>query len=141
MPDDTQKLWSESSAKIRYDLPREQERNKMSPLELAQLLSRYDAGTPPYILLEHELNMLLAKTQAKATLEAGRYGGNAAVLAAFLTAILGYLLGLSQSNELQKANGGPSTTCNCTYPVAPLAPAKTESQATKHTNGKVNPKP
>ena len=124
-----------------HGIPDPQKRAKMSPEKLAIELSKQEKDSPPYILLEHELNLRLAKEQSEATREAGRYGGHAAVLAALLTAIIGYLLGSSQTNEFQKANACPSATCACSYPVTPLAPSIQEKPTQKNTNGKVNPKP
>jgi len=131
----------EIANEVWHDIPPQSERAKMSPEQLSILLSSCEKDSPKYTLLSHELNMRIAKEQSKATLEAGRYSGNAAILAALLTLILGYLLGSSQSNELQNAKTCPSSTCTCSYPVTPLSSAKIEHHATKNTNGKVNPKP
>jgi len=50
-----------------HDIPSPQERRRMSPEELAILLSQQSAGTPAYILVEHELNLRIAKVQSRAT--------------------------------------------------------------------------
>lgn len=81
---------------------------------LAELSAKHQAGTPEYILAEHSLNMLLAKKQAKATLQAGWLGAGAAIIAALMSAGLGYLAGTSQTQELvsgpcEKQSAAPST--------------------------------
>ncbi|MBU4462458.1 MAG: hypothetical protein KKB05_00740, partial [Proteobacteria bacterium] len=40
-----------------YNIPPDKERKKMSPRELAKLLSKCEKDSPEYILLEHELNI------------------------------------------------------------------------------------
>ena len=122
-------------------IPDPQKRAKMSPEKLAIELSKQEKDSPPYILLEHELNLRLAKEQSKATLEAGRYGGHAAVLSAILTAVLGYWLGSSQFQESEKVNACPAAICNCACPVAPIVPAIDGNKAVKNPVSKANPKP
>jgi hypothetical protein len=124
-----------------HGIPDPQKRVKMSPEKLAIELSKQEKGSPPYILLEHELNLRLAKEQVNATLLAGRFGGVAAIVAALLTAVLGYWLGASQSQEPAKVNASPSATCNCAYPIAPVVPAVSGNKAAKNPDGKANPKP
>ena len=48
-----------------YNIPPDKERKKMSPRELAKLLSKCEKDSPEYILLEHELNIRIAKVQAR----------------------------------------------------------------------------
>ena len=83
-----------------HGIPDPQKRAGMSPEKLAIELSKLENGSPPYILLEHELNLRLAKEQAKATLSAGWLGAGATLIAVLLSAGisagLGYLAGASQ---------------------------------------------
>ena len=73
-----------------YGLPSEQERADMTILQLAELLSTQQVGTPAYIVLEHELNMKIAKVQAKATLSSGWLGFTGGIIAALFVFALGY---------------------------------------------------
>jgi hypothetical protein len=82
-----------------HGIPDPKQRASMSPEKLAIELSKLEKGSPPYILLEHELNLRLAKTQAKATLSAGWLGASATVLAALATFVLGIFVGASQPKE------------------------------------------
>lgn len=79
-----------------HGIPHPKERAKMSPEKLAIELSKLEKGSPPYVLLEHELNLRLAKEQAKATLSAGWLGAGATLLAVLISAALGYIAGTSQ---------------------------------------------
>jgi hypothetical protein len=125
-----------------HGIPDPQKRAKMSPERLAIELSKQEKDSPPYILLEHELNLRLAKEQANATLLAGRFGGIAAIVAALLTAVLGYFVGSSQSNQnSREVNTCPASTCNYTQNFTPPSPAKNEQQAPGNANSKINPKP
>ncbi len=76
-----------------YDLPGEQERADMTVLQLAELLSTRQVGTPAYIVLEHELNLKIAKVQAKATLSSGWLGFAGSIIAALFAFALGYYFG------------------------------------------------
>lgn len=78
-----------------YNLPTEKERAKMPVLQLAELLSKRKPGTPDYLVLEHELNLKIAKQQAQATLRSGWLALVGSVLAAFITFALGYFIGKS----------------------------------------------
>lgn len=97
-----------------HGIPDPGKRAGMSQEKLAIELSRLEKGSPPYILLEHELNLRLAKEQAKATLSAGWLGASATVLAVFIAAALGYLAGTSQPKE---SNDG-SREKQATYPAS-----------------------
>ena len=80
-----QKMRGEIADKVFFDIPPDKERKKMSPRELAKLLSVCEKDTPKYILLEHELNIRIAQVQARP-----------AYLSIFMTIvgiILGWLLG------------------------------------------------
>jgi hypothetical protein len=48
-----------------YGIPNEQEREAMSVLDLAELLSPLEKDSVPYIVLSHELSLKIAKDQAK----------------------------------------------------------------------------
>ena len=50
-----------------YSLPSERARRRMSPMKLAELLSEQKPGSGQYILVEHELNIRIAKVQSNAT--------------------------------------------------------------------------
>ncbi len=98
-----------------HDIPDPRIRTGMSPEKLAIELSKLERGSPPYILLEHELNLRLAKEQAKATLSAGWLGAGATVLAVFIAAGLGFLVGTSQPKE---SNDGRRAT----FPAPSIGP-------------------
>lgn len=72
-----------------YDLPDPQSRAQMSPEKLAILLSKQQAGTPAYILVEHELDLRIASIQSRATVRSGWLG----LIGALLGATLGFYLG------------------------------------------------
>ncbi len=76
-----------------HDLPSEQERADMTVLQLAELLSTRQVGTPAHIVLEHELNMKIAKVQAKATRSSGWLGFGGSIIAALFAFALGYYFG------------------------------------------------
>jgi hypothetical protein len=90
-----------------YSLPSERERAKMSVLQLAELLSTRKQGLPDYLVIEHELNLKIAKLQAKVTLQAGWLSVVGSILTAIVGAALGYFIGTSQqketSNQAQKS--------------------------------------
>ena len=85
MTNSTQKIRSEIADEVFYDIPSDKERKKMSPRELAKLLSECEKDTPKYILIEHELNIRIVKEQSKPV-----YFG---VAMAIIGVILGWLLG------------------------------------------------
>ena len=60
----------------------------MSPEKLAILLSEQSAGTPPYILVEHELNNRIAQVQARAAERASYVGIVGVVVGVVVTAFL-----------------------------------------------------
>lgn len=93
-----------------HGIPDPRVRAVMSPERLAIELSKLEKGSPPYILLEHELNLRLAKEQAKATLSAGWLGAGATILAVFIGAALGYLVGTSQPKEPSGGLGAKHAT-------------------------------
>ncbi len=96
-----------------YDLPEQKEREQMEVLELAELLSSVEEGTPPYIVLTHELNMKIAKEQSKATLSASWIGATAVIISALVTAFFGFLLATSkpcEPNQTPEYKKSSSTT-------------------------------
>ena len=60
-----QKMRGEIADEVFYNIPPDKERKKMSPRELAKLLSECEKDSPKYILLEHELNIRIAQVQAR----------------------------------------------------------------------------
>ena len=70
-----------------YGIPSADERARKSPEQLAILLSQQKPGSPAYILVEHELNMRLAKIQANAT-EKAAWVGVVGVVAGVVLALL-----------------------------------------------------
>jgi hypothetical protein len=69
-----------------HGIPDPAARAKMSPEKLAILLSECKPESPAYILVEHELNLRLAKEQSGATWKAAGLGFLGALLAALLGA-------------------------------------------------------
>lgn len=84
MANSTQKIRSEIADEVFYGIPSEKERKKMSPRELAKLLSECEKNTPKFILIEHELNIRIVKEQSKPAY--------LAVVMAIVGVILGWLL-------------------------------------------------
>jgi|GEM_PF-4811610 len=82
-------------------LPLPKEREKMDVLKIAELLSSRPKGSPAYIVLEHELNLKIARLQAKATLNAGWISAVATILAVFIAFALGYFIGSSQTDKMR----------------------------------------
>jgi len=101
------------------DLPDEKERRWMSPTRLAKLLSECEKGTSKYILVEHELNIRIAKVQSRATYVGVVAGALGIFVGAFLTAAL-------QSQQsvqcVCKSNHACEDQRRTTKPVPPEAP-------------------
>ena len=112
-----------------HGIPSPQERAKMSAEKLAIELSKQEKCSPPYILLEHELNLRLAKEQAKATLSAGWLGASATVIAVFLSIGLGYLAGASQSKEPKQSKCEKSSAAPAAQPDGKTADSVKKSSA------------
>ena len=89
--------------------------------DLAELLSVLTAqgqvGSAKYILAEHSLKMLLAKTQAKATLNAGWVSAVGSIVAAFVTLALGYYIGNSTHQSLNQPSKIAFPTCKPAQPL------------------------
>lgn len=68
-----------------HRLPHPKQRAAMSPEKLAIVLSEQKAGTPAYILVEHELNLRLARVQSNATMNAAFVGLGGVIVGALLT--------------------------------------------------------
>lgn len=99
----------------------------MSPEKLAIELAKQEKGSPPYILLEHELNLQLAKEQSKATLSSGWLGLIGSLSASLLGVVLGYFIGMSSpAKEVKQESPGQVCRCQCDcqvqQPVAVLKP-------------------
>lgn len=112
-----------------HDLPSEKERKAMSVLALAELLATRKKDSPAYIVLDHELNLKIAKVQANATLNAGWLGAGATIIAVLIGFALGYYTGNPQtkaSNEPKQKEISPTPAINANSakpePV-PLTPA------------------
>ena len=95
-----------------YSLPSERTRRRMTPMKLAELLSEQKPGSVQYILVEHELNIRIAKVQSNAT-----YWGAALTL---IGVVVGWYL-----QELSKS------------PPPPIDP--TERGAKQYQHGPVAP--
>jgi len=65
MKNKNQKMRDEIAKEIFYGIPPDSERKKMSPEELAILLSECEKNSPKYFLIEHELNIRIVKKQSK----------------------------------------------------------------------------
>jgi hypothetical protein len=124
--EDRRRADDEAFAQGFHGIPDPRKRARMSAEKLAIELSNLEKGSPPYILIEHELNLRLAKEQAKATLTAAWLGAGATLVAVFLAAAVGYLAGALQRKE---ANDGPGAGAGAAAPGAaasvlkPLVPA------------------
>ena len=71
-------------ANVEFALPSESTRRRMSPLNLAILLSQQATGSPQYILIEHELNKRIARVQSRAAYWAAASASAGIVLGWFL---------------------------------------------------------
>ena len=87
-----------------YRIPTAKVRKKMSILELADAIEHGQPSSAGRIVIEHELNMRIAKEQSTATWKAAVCGAVAAILAA---AIGAWLTGAFQKQESQ--------TCVCQW--------------------------
>ncbi len=103
-----------------HGIPDPQTRAKMSPEKLAIELSKQEKDSPPYILLEHELNLRLAKEQSIATRSAGWYGAVATIVAVFI----GYFLGSSQCEKSNSGLAQSTPTRQEAKSLTPSTPAK-----------------
>lgn len=116
-----------------YDLPDSRERARMSPQKLAILLSQQAAGTPAYILVEHELDLRIASVQSKATVRAGWLG----LIGALCGATLGFFLG-----TLPKAEKNLSEKvlhCECVSQVLQSKPQTPSSTMPSNISGDGTP--
>ncbi|WP_152495401.1 hypothetical protein [Desulfococcus multivorans] len=84
MDTDVQKERTEIFDEVWYGIPPVVDRRKMSSEKLAILLSECEKDTPKYILIEHELNMRIAKEQA--------IPGYYSAIAVIIGTILGWFL-------------------------------------------------
>jgi hypothetical protein len=138
-------------------LPPENIRNKMTVVELAEILTKCKDSSLAHIVISHELNMKIAKQQSKATLSAGWIGAGGAAVASIISAYLGFLLGTAQPCKPNNApeNKKPAhATQNCPYknmtcpiqkPVLPIHIERLVPQVNINTdndgkNGKPNNK-
>lgn len=87
-----------------YYIPTAKQRRRLSNLALAELVARPALAAPAKVLVEHELNMRLAREQSNATWKAAAYGAVGAMAAAALGAWL--------TGAFQKQDG---QTCVCQW--------------------------
>lgn len=113
-----------------HGIPNAEQREAMSVLQLAEEIAKHKEGSPPYIVLSHELNLKLAKLQAKATLSAGWVNAVAAVIAVLISFALGYFIGASPTKELEKPVAQPTAVSGDKQPTA-SKPASKNGQAHK----------
>lgn len=85
MKNKNQKMRDEIAKEIFHGIPPDSERKKMSPEELAILLSECKKDSPKYFLIEHELNIRIVKKQLKPV-----YIG---IFMGFFGIIFGWILG------------------------------------------------
>src|SRR3989344_2786255 len=113
-PAETERQAMEAAfARVFHGMPPAKERANMSPENLALELAKHQNDSPAYILLSHELNLRLAKEQAKATLSAGWLGASATLIAALATFFLGLFIGTSQqSKELSEPKSEKTSSSN-----------------------------
>jgi len=85
MKNNTKKIRTEIANDVFHGIPPDSVRKKMSPMELAVLLSECEEkNSPKYILIEHELKIRIVKKQSKTA-----YIG---MVMAFVGIILGWAL-------------------------------------------------
>ena len=96
-----------------HGIPDTSVRKKMSAEKLAILLSECEPGRAAYILVEHELNMRLAREQSGATKWAAIYGAIGALAAAGIGSLL--------SSAPQTKDG---QNCVCQWNTGQLSPNK-----------------
>lgn len=84
---------------------------------LSELTAKGQVSSAKYILAEHSLKMLLAKTQAKATLNAGWVSAVGSITAAFLTFAVGYSIGNSTNQSLNQPSKIAISTCKSAQPL------------------------
>lgn len=107
-----------------HGIPDARQREAMSVLQLAEEMVKHKEGSPPYIVLSHELNLKLAKLQAKATLSAGWVGAVATVVAAFISFAFGYFIGTSSAKELEKPAVQPTAVSGNKQQITPTPTTK-----------------
>lgn len=96
-----------------YDIPPPKKRAKMSPEQLAIVLSECKTDSPQYILVAHELNRRIAKIQALPA-----YVG-------VVSGLVGVVLGVWLNSYFQEI-----PMVNCIYPVS--APKETKNETLNH---------
>lgn len=109
-----------------HGLPEPSKRSKMSAERLAILLSGLETGSPARILIEHELNLRIAREQSGATLKAAVLGA----IGGFIFAIMGPLLTAyiqkpeTGQHEAERYEGQGQRQCD----FKPKAPAVGQSE-------------
>jgi hypothetical protein len=110
-----------------HGLPEPSKRSKMSAEKLAILLSGLEVGSPARILIEHELNLRIAREQSVATWKAALLGA----IGGFIFAIMGPVLTAyiqrpeTGQREAERREGQEQTKSN----VEPKAPPIIQSEA------------
>ena len=118
-----------------HGIPDAKEREAMSVLALAEEMVKHQnepKDSVPYIVLSHELNIKLAKLQAKATLNAGWLGASATIIAVFIAAALGYFIGASQTKEPNDGKREKTSASQGSQPVTATIPTKNAQKAGKN---------
>ena len=88
MKKNQQKMREEIGDEVFDGIPPDNKRRTMSPRDLAKLLLDCEKNTPKYILVEHELNLRIANTQARATLIASVISGLVGAIAGSIFALI-----------------------------------------------------
>ncbi len=114
-----------------HELPLRSKRASMSPERLAILLSELETGTPAHILVEHELQLRIAKVQSQATREAAIFGLAGVLLGALITVAGQWLLQLSEQAK-SRHEPASATATPAQMKSAPQSPA-TSASASKPT--------
>ena len=96
-----------------YGIPSSKDRAKLSPEKLAIELAKLEKGSPLYILIEHELNLRISKSQSTATYVAAIFG------------LIGVVLGALLQNSLQQPF--LPDPCICIYPEQKISVQKPAS--------------
>ena len=109
---------AEIANEVFHGIPSPHKRAKMSPEELAIILSTRDKDSAVYILLSHELNLKIAKLQSKATLSAGWLGAGATIVAVLLTFTLGFFIGSFQTKEPNDQKGKTVATSTTSQSIS-----------------------
>ena len=117
----TRKLTDEEQFTFEFhDIPTPDERKKMSAEGLAIVLSKFDGRKAAHILIEHELQLRLAKEQSGATWKAAAIGAIAGLIFAILGPVLtAYIQGQQTGNQEGGRRDGNEKSKQDVQPQAP----------------------